>query len=156
MDPTKHRRIVRALEVYHLTGRPISEHHMAQRIQIDFAPVIFGLAWERKQLYARIERRCEQMLAGGLLEEVDRLETIGYDSSFNALNTVGYAEASAYRRGKISYAEMVRLFKQNSRRYAKRQLTWFRRDSRINWVHLDENSRVEDVASTIARQFLGL
>lgn len=153
-DLTKPRRIIRALEVYHLTGRPISEHHRAQEVHIQFVPVIFGLAWERKQLYARIERRCEQMLAEGLLDEVEHLETLGYDSSLNALKTVGYAEASAYRRGKISYTELVRLFKQNTRRYAKRQLTWFRRDSRIIWVQLAENTRFDAVASAIAHQFL--
>jgi tRNA dimethylallyltransferase len=152
-DLTKPRRIIRALEVYHLTGTPITEHHRAQKVHIHFVPEIFGLDWERKQLYERIERRCEEMLADGLLDEAEQLETMGYDSSLNALNTVGYAEASAYRRGKISYTEFVRLFKQNTRRYAKRQLTWFRRDSRITWLHLDENTGFDEVASTIVHRF---
>jgi len=153
-DMTKPRRIIRALEVYHATGVPISEHHRAQRVQIDFYPVLFGLDWDRKQLYERIERRCEQMLAQGLLEEVENLERRGFDDSLNALNTVGYAEAIAYRKGEISHSELVSLFKQNSRRYAKRQMTWFRRDPRIAWIRVNEATRFETVAREIAEQFL--
>ncbi|MDH3251292.1 MAG: tRNA (adenosine(37)-N6)-dimethylallyltransferase MiaA, partial [Ignavibacteria bacterium] len=127
-DPSKPRRIIRALEVFHLTGQPLSHHHSNRPVVIPFTPVLFGLAWERRVLYERINARCESMLHEGLLDEVDRLAGLGYTPLLNALNTVGYAEAFAFRQGEITYEEMVRLFKQNSRRYAKRQLTWFRRD----------------------------
>jgi tRNA dimethylallyltransferase len=153
-DPSKPRRIIRALEVYHVTGRPISAHHQEQHVLTEFRPVMFGLEWDRKTLYDRINRRCEEMIAAGLLQEVERLEKRGYDTSINALNTVGYAEAFAYRRGEISYDEMVRLFRQNSRRYAKRQLTWFRRDSRIQWIRINLLSTSEEVAEEISRRFV--
>ncbi|MEK7249593.1 MAG: tRNA (adenosine(37)-N6)-dimethylallyltransferase MiaA [Bacteroidota bacterium] len=153
IDPTKPRRIIRALEVYHITGKPISQHHRESKIQINFTPIMFGLDWEREVLYDRINRRCEEMVGTGLIREVEHLEKLGYTSSLNALNTVGYAEASAYRRGEISYDEMMRLFKQNSRRYAKRQLTWFRKDAGIHWLKLSELSASADVADEIRKKF---
>ena len=149
IDPTKPRRIIRALEVYHLTGRPISTLHREGKMRIDFQPVLFGLNWQRKALYDRIDTRCEQMVAAGFLSEVEKIESMGYDDSLNALNTVGYAEAFAYRRGEISFDEFVRLFKQNSRRYAKRQLTWFRGDERVVWVDMSEERSTEDVVHEI-------
>jgi tRNA dimethylallyltransferase len=153
IDPTKPRRIIRALEVYHMTGKPLSQHQHDSKIQINFSPVFFGLEWERKALYERINRRCEEMIEAGLLKEVEHLEQLGYSSSLNALHTVGYAEAFAYRRGTIPFDEMMRLFKQNSRRYAKRQLTWFRRDKRIQWVMMNEDSNPSVAAETILRRF---
>lgn len=149
IDSTKPRRIIRALEVYHITGKPISQLHREAKREITFTPVLFGLAWERQTLYARIDQRCEEMLRAGLLKEAESLERRGYTSRLNALNTVGYAEAFAYRRGEISYEEMVRLFKQNTRRYAKRQLTWFRRDRRIRWIRMDEYADPAQVAAVI-------
>jgi tRNA dimethylallyltransferase len=154
IDPTKPRRIVRALEVYHLTGQPLSTLHREKRVQIDFQPLLYGLEWRRETLYCRIETRCEQMLASGLLHEVEHLEEMGYDDSLNALNTVGYAEAFSYRRGEMSYEEFVRLFKQNTRRYAKRQLTWFRSDKRIEWIEIDERRSTQDVIQEIKEKFL--
>jgi tRNA dimethylallyltransferase len=106
-------------------------------------------------LYHRIEMRCEEMISSGLLSEVERLEGMGYDDSLNALNTVGYAEAFSYRRGKISYNEFVRLFKQNSRRYAKRQLTWFRRDARIDWIAMSDQRTTASVVGEIVGKFQG-
>ena len=146
IDPTKSRRVIRALEVYHITGRPISEHHRENKIAIPFQPYLFGLDWERKTLYARINRRCDEMIGRGLLDEVERLERMGYTDKLNALNTVGYREAFAYRRGEIGYTDMIRLFKQNSRRYAKRQMTWFRADERIYWITTDETISPADLA----------
>ena len=152
-DPTKPRRVIRALEVFHATGKPISQHHRENRVSIDFQPVMFGLSWPRKELYERIEQRCDEMIANGFLGEIESLEKSGYDRSVNALNTVGYAEAFAYRSGEISYQEMIRLFKQNSRRYAKRQLTWFRRDSRIHWIQC-EVIKPQEVAEEICSRFM--
>lgn len=152
-DPTKPRRIIRALEVHHMTGAPISVHHRDHKISLAFIPIMFGLAWNRKNLYERIERRCDEMIANGLLQEVEELERMGFDRPANVLNTVGYAEVFAYRSGEISYEEMMRLFKQNSRRYAKRQLTWFRRDERIQWIHMDEQRVAKEIATEISRLF---
>jgi len=152
-DATKPRRIIRALEVYELTGKPLSKHHRESAASVSFDSSFFGLSWRREELYRRIEERCDTMLSEGLLREVELLEARGYGPSLNALNSVGYAEAFAYRRGEVSFEEMVRLFKQNSRRYAKRQLTWFRRDRRIQWVAMDSEKKPKDVALEIARKF---
>jgi tRNA dimethylallyltransferase len=154
IDPTKPRRVMRALEVYHLTGTPLSRIQRESKLTVDFEPCMYGLRWDRKDLYARIERRCDQMVGAGLLAEVDALEGRGYSDRMNSLNTVGYAEVFAYRRGETGYEEMLRLFKQNSRRYAKRQLTWFRRDSRIQWIAMDESRSAADVAEQIGRDFI--
>ncbi len=152
-DPTKPRRIIRALEVFHLTGVPISHHHSMQNHHPGFTPVMFGLEWDRETLYRRVEKRCDMMIEQGLLQEVERLESLGYDSSLNALNTVGYAEAFAYRRGRISYSEFVRLFKQHSRQYAKRQMTWFRRDTRIRWIPVADDAALAQAGAEIERHF---
>ncbi len=154
LDPTKPRRIVRALEVYLLTGRPLSMHQREGRVMIPFTPLQFGLEWERKILYERIDRRCEDMIKKGLLEEVARLEMMGYGPGLQALDTVGYAEAFRYRQGDLRLEEMVSLFKRNSRRYAKRQLTWFRADRRIRWIPMREERDPADVAAQIERMFL--
>ncbi len=149
VDPTKPRRMVRALEVFHLTGVPISRLHEEQRIDIPFESRLFGLEWPRAKMYERIDRRCAAMLEGGLLEEVDGLVGRGYGPELPSLNTVGYAEAFAMRAGRVGMEEMVRLFARNSRRYAKRQMTWFRRDKRITWVAMDEARDPEGVAGEI-------
>jgi tRNA dimethylallyltransferase len=150
IDPTKPRRVIRALEVYHTTGRPLSALQNENRIVVNFTPFFFGLEWERGALYCRVDARCEEMLRKGLLDEVARLEEMGYGPSLNALRTVGYAEGFAYRRSEISYEEMVRLFKQNSRRYAKRQMTWFKRDGRIEWIRMREGVTPQEVAEGIS------
>lgn len=155
IDRTKPRRIIRALEIHHLTGRPMSAIHRETRTESPFIPAMFGLDWPRPILYQRINARCDEMLQQGLLGEVDTLKENGFDDSLNALNTVGYKEAFAYRRGKIDHSEFVRLLKQNSRRYAKRQLTWFRRDERIRWIPMSAERNPESVSTEIARLFRG-
>jgi len=150
IDPTKPRRVVRALEVHHVTGRPISALQAEKVIDAGFTPRFFGLLWERQALYRCINRRCDAMVSLGLVDEAAALEQRGYSSSVNALNTVGYKEAFAFLRGQITREEMMSQFRQNTRRYAKRQMTWFRRDARINWLPVNEGSKPLDVARFIA------
>ena len=153
VDPTKPRRIIRALEVVHITGRPLSALHRERKVEIRFESRQFGLAWDRPVLYDRINRRCRAMREAGLLEEVERLVGMGYGPGLNALNTVGYAEAFACRRGEITPDEMDVQFAQNSRRYAKRQVTWFTRDQRITWISMDEGRDPGQVADEISRRW---
>jgi tRNA dimethylallyltransferase len=153
IDPTKPRRVIRALEVIHATGRSLSSHQAAAKVELNFVPVLFGLLWEKKELYRRIDDRCDRMVSGGLLEEAAALERRGYDVSLNALNTVGYKEAFAVLRGELAPEEMMAEFRKNTRRYAKRQMTWFRRDSRIRWIRMNEQTAEEEVAEVIAREF---
>jgi tRNA dimethylallyltransferase len=153
VDPTKPRRVVRALEVVHATGKSLSTLQAAAKIELNFEPVLFGLLWEIKDLYRRIDSRCDRMVSGGLLEEAAALDGRGYDVSLNALNTVGYKEAFAFLRGGLAPGEMLAEFRKNSRRYAKRQMTWFRRDGRIRWIRMNEQTAEGDVAELIAREF---
>jgi tRNA dimethylallyltransferase len=153
IDPTKPRRVIRALEVYHVTGTPMSRFHDAPRPDPPFHAVQFGLLWERQELYRRINERCDAMISAGLIEETRALAAEGFDASFNALNSVGYREALSFLRGQIDREEMLRLFRQNSRRYAKRQMTWFRRDPRIRWIPAGRGGEEGETARRIASLF---
>lgn len=155
MLPTNTRRIVRALEVFYLTGIPISELQKMNKPQRTFEPVFAGLAWERKALYERIDRRVDAMLAAGLVNEVESLQRRGYDISLNALQTVGYQEVFQFLDGSIDYETMVESIKRNSRRFAKRQLTWFRRDRRIHWFPVESEKDFPTVAQEIVQYFRG-
>lgn len=136
LDPTKTQRLVRGLEVYHGTGRALSSYQPPPQ---DYKPAfkVVVLTRDRAHLYRRIEARVDEMLAQGLLEEVQGLLAAGYDPALNPLQTIGYREPIAHLQGQITYPEMVRLIKRNTRRYAKRQLTWFRRYPAYHWVDLD-------------------
>jgi tRNA dimethylallyltransferase len=148
MLPSNTRRIVRALEVYELTGIPLSKLR-DQRIRIDFTPLMIGLQWHRKVLYDRINRRVETMLRDGLLDEVRNLLDLGYSDGSNSLQTVGYQEAISHLQGRIDYKTMVELIKRNTRRYAKRQLTWFRAERRIHWYDIKDESEFMAISSEI-------
>ena len=149
MLPSNQRRIIRALEVYYATGKPISQHHGEHEKKKFFNPVFAGLQWERKKLYDRVNSRVERMLAAGFLDEVKGLVSGGYDDQYKSLQTVGYKEAFAFLRKDISYERMVELMKQNTRRFAKRQLTWFRRDARIRWFDIGEENEIPRIAEEV-------
>lgn len=153
MDVTKVRRVIRALEVYYTTGKTISDLHASQETKIPFETVQFGLEWERKELYHRIERRVDEMIKKGLIEEVRGLLVKGYSRSQNALNTVGYKETLDFIEGKITKEEMIRLIKQNTRHFAKRQLTWFRADKRIRWIPVNDDTNWLAIAEYIQKEF---
>ena len=123
-------RVVRALEVCLQTGRPYSAQRSGKRAPRPFGIVKVGIDLPREELYERIDRRVDRMLADGLEAEARALYPY---RSLNALQTVGYREFFDYFDGRTSYDEAVELIKRNSRRYAKRQLTWFRRDAEIRW-----------------------
>ena len=154
MDASKPRRIIRALEVFYITGKPLSEFHKEQSSAAPFETVEFGIQWERSRLYERIDQRVEAMLEQGLVDEVRRLKSDGYDRNLNALNSVGYKEVFDYFDGDIDYEEMIESMKRNTRRFAKRQLTWFRADRRIKWITIDDSTPLERVADRVAQAFL--
>ena len=136
MDATKTQRLVRALEVYHGTGRPLSSYQTHQPAP-PYAFRTFVLTRERRLLYDRINRRVDAMLAEGLLDEVQTVLAAVDHADIPPLRTIGYQEPIAYLRGEHSYETMRRLVKRNSRRYAKRQLTWFRRFDDYRWVDVE-------------------
>lgn len=135
MDATKTQRVIRALEVVYDTGTPLSVHQ--KRVpERSFVPRVVVLTRPRDVLYARINRRVEVMLERGLVEENRSLLAVD-DLDAAPLRTIGYQEPRAFLRGEIDADAMARHLKQNSRRYAKRQLTWFRRRPEYTWLDLD-------------------
>lgn len=134
MDPTKTQRVIRALEVYHGTGKPLTYYYDNQpEPPFDYVTVVLNR--DRDRLYDRINRRVDRMLEAGLLDEVRSvMEMDGVQLDEPPLSTIGYREPIQYLSGDIDYEEMVRLVKRNTRRYAKRQLTWFRRYDEYEWM----------------------
>jgi len=149
MLPSNQRRIIRALEVYYATGKPISQHHDEHKKKKIFNPVFVGLHWERKRLYERIDSRVEKMLAAGFVDEVKNLLSRGYDDRLKSLQTVGYKEVFAFLREEIAIDRMAELMKQNTRRFAKRQLTWFRKDERIRWFDIEKEDEIPQIAEEV-------
>ncbi len=151
MIPSNHRRIIRALEVYYTTGKPISIHHEEQKAGVYYDSIMVALDWKREVLYNRINSRVDTMLAAGFLDEVKGVVSQGYDDRHKSLQTVGYKEAIGFLRSEISYDRMVELMKQNTRRFAKRQLTWFRRDQRIRWLRIAEEGEIPHLAQDVLK-----
>lgn len=135
-------RIVRALEIYEATGQPISTCHQMHRM----APPLFdvlkiGLFRQREVLYERINRRVERMVEEGLLDEVKSLLQRGYSSGLKPLQSIGYRHVTDFIEGRLSWDDTLQTLKQDTRHYAKRQLTWFNSDAQVKWMdadHLDE------------------
>lgn len=144
----KARRIIRALEVYYRTGVPLSRHHAGQSEGNRREAVQIGLAWDREALYRRINERAADMVRNGLVEEV-RWLLERFDRQLNSLNTVGYKETIEYLDRTRGLQETLKLIQQNTRRFAKRQLTWFRADQRIRWVPVAENNDWGEIASKV-------
>jgi len=152
ISPADKQRTMRALEIYIVTGRSFSSWHERDTEPAPFKPLMIGLTMERQILYERIEKRVEKMLEAGLMNEVQKLIHMGYRPGMNALNTVGYKEAFQYLQGELTFDEMVDLIKRNSRRYAKRQLTWFRRDTRIRWIEASRRTVLRRTANEIIKE----
>ena len=133
IHPNDKVRTVRALEVYELTGLPISRWHKESKVPFPYQFTKIGLTLNRKILYERINARVEQMLASGLLEEAKALRA-KLTPEMPAYRTIGYEELFQYLDGKISYDEAVRLIKKHTREYAKRQLIYFKREPDVHWI----------------------
>lgn len=139
VDLNNPQRVIRALEVYRFTGKPYSTFLTNKAIKRDFNIVKIGLELPREELYVRINNRMDLMVEAGLFEEVKNLEPF---KSYNALQTVGYKEVFDFLDGLYNKEEAIRLLKRNSRRYAKRQLTWFRKDNQIHWFQPKEINKI--------------
>lgn len=147
MSPHYFRRVIRALEVYYVTGKKMSDLQK-QNVKSEFEAVQFGLLLDREYLYERINKRVDDMLEKGLLNEIETLKKNGCHYSIqNSLNTVGIKEVFRYFDGEYDLNEMINYIKQNTRRYAKRQMTWFRKDKRIHWVN--GNLNIEQIVNQI-------
>ena len=153
MIPQNVRRVIRALEIYYASGKKISDLQK-EKVKVDFVTLQVGLMLDRKYLYKRINERVDDMLEKGLIDEVRKLKDTGFDYiNYNSLNTVGIKEVFQYLEGELNHTKMVDLIKQNSRRYAKRQMTWFRQDERIRRIEITEQKRLEILANEICNLF---
>lgn len=148
VDMQNYKRVIHALEICTMTGKPYSALRTGLKKQRNFNIVKIGLNRPRPELYERINQRVEIMMQDGLLNEARRYYPFKH---LNALNTVGYKELYDYMDGKCSLDEAVQMIKQDSRRYAKRQLTWFNRDKDIQWFHPDE---VDAIIQFVHRRLL--
>lgn len=140
VDINNPNRIIRALEVCLMTGKTYTQFRLKSYKPRPFKILKVGLNRPRKELYDQIEKRVDEMIASGLIDEVKSLVKHHH---LNALNTVGYKEIFSYLNGSMSLDEAVGKIKTNTRRYAKRQLTWFKRDPSISWFHPDEVEKIK-------------
>jgi tRNA dimethylallyltransferase len=148
VDLKNHKRIMRALEICETSGRPYSSFLKKQKRERDFGVIKIGLERTRDELYSRINSRVDEMVSSGLEEEARNLFDL---RNLNALKCVGYREFFDYFEGKISREKAIELIKRNSRRYAKRQLTWWGKDKEILWFHPE---RVKDIIQFIEKEIL--
>jgi tRNA dimethylallyltransferase len=147
VDLNNPQRLIRALEVFETTGKPFSSYRKATAIQRPFDTVKISLNLPREILYSQINHRVDLMIKQGLEEEVRSLLPYRH---LNALNTVGYSELFDYFDGKTDLSTAVELIKQNTRRFAKRQLTWFRKDKEIKWATADSPDLVEIILQELS------
>ncbi|HHW06507.1 MAG TPA: tRNA (adenosine(37)-N6)-dimethylallyltransferase MiaA [Clostridia bacterium] len=157
IHPNDLKRVIRALEVYSLTGVPISEagQRAPGRAESRYHLCYIGLTAERTYLYERINQRVDKMMEEGFLEEVKALLDQGYSPDLPALQSLGYRQMIGYLRGEYDLETAVNLIKRDTRRFAKRQLTWFKRDPRIIWFNVqhfpDKSALAAEIAQVISR-----
>lgn len=159
LHPNDEAKVMRALEVHRLSGQPISALHRQHGFQeAAFAVLLIGLQRPKEVLYRRIEERIDWQLAHGMVEETRALLDRGYGRHLGALKGLGYRQVSAYLAGEYDYVEMVRRFKRDTRHFAKRQMTWFRKEPGIAWVSIEEDDPLEYTVGRVVAlidQFLG-
>lgn len=135
LHPNDSRRVIRALEVHHYTGKKISEYqNISKQKPPLYNAIVFAIRYARDELYERIERRVDVMMDMGLVEEVRNLLKMGYSENLASMKSIGYLQLNKYLKSECTFEESVLSIKQETRRYAKRQMTWFNRDQRINWI----------------------
>ncbi|MCX7714608.1 MAG: tRNA (adenosine(37)-N6)-dimethylallyltransferase MiaA [Clostridia bacterium] len=153
IHPNNRKRIIRAIEFYRMTGIPISIHQENTKLASSrYNPVMLAIHWDREVLYDKIDKRVDKMVENGLFGEVKSLMDMGYSKKNTSMQGIGYKEVIDYYKGLATKEETISLIKRNSRRYAKRQLTWFKRDNRIHW--LKYSSCIFDEAEEIVRKEL--
>lgn len=147
LHPNDVRRIIRALEIVERTGKTMTDYHREQQQQSPYDVIWIGLTMERETLYERINQRVDMMLQEGIVDEVLTLKQKGYTLNLVSMQGLGYKEIMMYLEGKWSLEEAVEMIKQNTRRFAKRQLSWFRRIEAIQWWDMtDETERDKKIA----------
>jgi tRNA dimethylallyltransferase len=146
VDLKNYKRILRALEICETTGKPYSSFLKNQKRKRDFSIIKIGLERDRDELYARINSRVDEMIVSGLEDEARELYPL---RSMNALNCVGYREFFEYFDGTITRENAIELIKRNSRRFAKRQMTWWSKDGEIRWFHPNQQENIKEYINSI-------
>jgi tRNA dimethylallyltransferase len=146
------KRVIRALEVFEYTKKPISYHQEISRmVPSEHEFTIIGLKLERETLYDRINKRVQIMFDLGLVEEVKKLVEMEYHNNSIAMQGIGYKEILSYLRGEITLEEAKEIIQRDSRHYAKRQITWFKRLDNVNWIDLDKYNDLDEIIKVALR-----
>lgn len=140
VDLKNPKRVIHALEICYMTGKPYSSFRTRQNKQRPFDIIKIGLQREREELYARINKRVDEMIENGLVNEVKQVSTY---RNYNALNTVGYKEILQYLDGNCTLDTAIEKIKQNTRIYSRKQMTWYRKDPEINWFHPNDEESIK-------------
>jgi len=144
------KRIIRAIEVFKTTNKTITYHQEMSRLEPPkYNFILFGLTMDRKLLYDRINKRVDDMLDRGLVNEVKKLIEMGYHEKLQSMQGLGYKEFFWYYSGRTTLEESVYFLKRNTRHYAKRQITWFRKNNDIKWINIDEDTEINQITSQI-------
>jgi tRNA dimethylallyltransferase len=155
--PNDLKRVIRALEVYKVSGKPMSEYSREQdTLDIPYHVHYFVLNMDRQKLYSRINLRVDIMIKNNLIEEVMKLKKMGYNSDMQSMKGIGYKEVLYYLNNEIELTDAIEMIKKGSRNYAKRQLTWFRKDPRVNWVNKDDFKSDDEIVEYIVNQFYSM
>ena len=149
------KRVIRAIEIYHETGKSMGDFSRDLKLDDKYNKVIIGLTRNRQELYDRINSRVDSMVVEGLIEEVKNLLLMGYNENMLSLQGLGYKEVIGYLKGEYSLERAIEILKRDTRRYAKRQLTWFRRLDDIKWYNISEYPSEEKLTSDIIKYIEG-
>ena len=150
LHPNDESKVMRAIEVYRLSGRPLSTVQAEHRFQeTPFSTLLIGLERKKETLYRRIEERIDWQLTHGMVEETRSLLDRGYGRELGSMKGLGYRQVGSYLASECDYTEMVRLFKRDTRRFAKRQMTWFRSEAGVEWLSIEDDEPYERTAERV-------
>ncbi len=149
IHPNNVKRTIRALEYYYITGNLFSDNDKKNRIY--YNTYIVGLYCKRNLLYEKINKRVDKMFQDGLVDEVKKLLDKNVDIASTSMQGLGYKQIAEFIQGKISYTDAIENIKRDTRRYAKRQLTWFKKDKRVNWIEIGYNPNMNSLAKEIKK-----
>lgn len=156
IHPNNTRRVIRALEIYETTGKTLTQANIESKRPEKYESLVIGLMWDRETLYERINERVERMMAEGLLKEVETLRKKGMKAEYTSMQAIGYKELFEYFEGNCTLEEAKEKIKQESRRYAKRQMTWLKINKKINWLILQKDynlNKIYEQSFTLIKKF---
>lgn len=156
IHPNNTRRVIRAIEIFETTGYTPTQSNQNSIREKKYDSLVIGISAERETLYKRINERVDKMMAEGLLGEVEELLNKGMKAEYTSMQAIGYKEIFEYFKGECSLCDAVEKIKQESRRYAKRQMTWFKRNKAINWIILQEDynfNKIYEQGFTLIKKF---